>query len=59
MWLTGMRVGGINRVFMSYIRIDNDDDDNDDDDDNNNNNNNCGINNFKLAEPFLTTNQTL
>ena len=56
MWLTGMRVGGINPVFISCMRIDDDDDDDDDDD---NNNNNCGISKFKLTEPFPTTNQAL
>jgi hypothetical protein len=45
MWLTGMRVGGINHVFMSYIRIDDDDDNN-----NNNNNDDCGINKYFYME---------
>jgi len=35
-----MRVGGINQVSRSYIRIGDDDDDDDDDDIDNNNNNN-------------------
>jgi len=38
-----MRVGGINHVSRSYIRIDDDDDDDDNNNNNNNNNNNLNI----------------